>query len=698
MSFLTWLFALGGLGIIFPILFHLIRPTPKGSQKFSSLMFLGESPPRISKRSRIDNWLLLLLRAAVIALLALAFMRPFFRTGGEIFVSDMPGNRVAVLVDTSASMRNGWGDVQEVLDNVLDQLETNDNVALFAFDDRFRSIVGFAEDNQKLDLESRKKLIRDQFSTLAPTWHRTDLGNALAATADAVSEVEESQRTETGLQIVLISDMQKGADLSGLQSYVWPEDVRVDVRAVVGDPKSNATIRMLPTADAVPLNETRRVRLTNAEFSNRDSFNISWGEGNDVDKDSQISLYAAPGTSHVFQMPLSKSIEADRLLVDGDAIEFDNQFFVTNQSQQKISIAYFGTDEPEDAQEYYYFLSRVIPDSRSQIVSLDYYSTTELADWKDGITPRMAVVTNAVSEEVQGQLEAFVKQGGTLLVVATDEATFTSVSDLLPAASVTRRDVTDRGGYALLGAIDFSHPLFAPLAGPQFNDFTSIQFWNYLPVQLDVPDDEDDRQATVVAAFDNDLAAIWQSRIGEGLVLGMATSWRPEDSQLARSTKFVPLITSLLRMTDRTQRTRENYLVGETIGLPESQDDWTVKTPSANSKVTIVDGQVSPFDMPGVFEFQNRNQQFKVAVNLHPHESLTSPVDASGIESYDVRLGTQPSSEEVAGSLQKRNDRQLENRQRIWKWLIVAAICILVLETLVAARQSSPNRNEVSPA
>ena len=35
-----------------------------------------------------------------------------------------------------------------------------------------------------------------------------------------------------------------------------------------------------------------------------------------------------------------------------------------------------------------------------------------------------------------------------------------------------RRDV-------MLGEIAFDHPLFAPLAGAQFNDFTKIHFWKY---------------------------------------------------------------------------------------------------------------------------------------------------------------------------------------------------------------------------
>ncbi len=63
MSFLTPLYLLGVLAIAAPIVFHLIRRSPRGEVPFSSLMFLSPSPPRLTRRSRLDNILLLLLRA-----------------------------------------------------------------------------------------------------------------------------------------------------------------------------------------------------------------------------------------------------------------------------------------------------------------------------------------------------------------------------------------------------------------------------------------------------------------------------------------------------------------------------------------------------------------------------------------------------------------------------------------------------------
>src|SRR6476619_1750342 len=128
MSFLAPLYILGGLAIALPVLFHLIRRTPQGRQEFSSLMFLDPSPPRITKRSRLNNILLLLRRAAALGLLAFAFARPFFRQAASADINQAKGRRVALLVDTSASMRRGdtWNHARAEAENALRELSPSD--------------------------------------------------------------------------------------------------------------------------------------------------------------------------------------------------------------------------------------------------------------------------------------------------------------------------------------------------------------------------------------------------------------------------------------------------------------------------------------------------------------------------------------------------------------------------------------------
>ena len=78
MSFLAPLFLLGAAAVALPVVLHLIRRSSRDRVPFSSLMFLLPTPPRVTRRSRLENVLLLILRCAVIGLLAFAFARPFF--------------------------------------------------------------------------------------------------------------------------------------------------------------------------------------------------------------------------------------------------------------------------------------------------------------------------------------------------------------------------------------------------------------------------------------------------------------------------------------------------------------------------------------------------------------------------------------------------------------------------------------------
>src|SRR4051794_18622952 len=137
MTFLAPLYIAGLTALTLPILFHLIRRTPQGRQAFSSLMFLQPSPPRLTRRSRLSNILLLILRGLAITLLAFAFARPFFQNRAEAESGAGRSKRVAILVDTSASMRRGdlWNQAKQQVDAALkDVSPTADEVGLFFFD------------------------------------------------------------------------------------------------------------------------------------------------------------------------------------------------------------------------------------------------------------------------------------------------------------------------------------------------------------------------------------------------------------------------------------------------------------------------------------------------------------------------------------------------------------------------------------
>ena len=89
--------------------------------------------------------------------------------------------------------------------------------------------------------------------------------------------------------------------------------------------------------------------------------------------------------------------------------------------------------------------------------------------------------------------------------------------------------------------INFKHPIFAPFDDPRYSDFTPIHFWKHrvweIPTSLN---------ANVLAKFDDGSPALTQIAVGKGNLLVLASGWAPSDSQLAVSSKFPPLMETML--------------------------------------------------------------------------------------------------------------------------------------------------------
>jgi hypothetical protein len=75
-------------------------------------------------------------------------------------------------------------------------------------------------------------------------------------------------------------------------------------------------------------------------------------------------------------------------------------------------------------------------------------------------------------------------------------------------------------------------------------------------------------------------------------------------------------------------------------------------------------------------------------VNLAPEESRTAPLLVEELERLGIPLA--PQAKAAAAKERQRLERlqsvQLENRQKLWRWLIVAALVVLVMETWLAGR------------
>ena len=248
MNFLAPLFLAGALTVALPVVFHLIRRTTRERKVFSSLMFLKPTPPRLTRRNRLEHLLLLLLRCAAICLLATGFARPFIKHAPPETPSTEPPKRIVILVDTSASMKRAdlWSQARAKIDAVLQRATPADHVALFTFNFQPTPLVTFDEWNSTTAAD-RVALARARLAAAKPGWAATRLDQAIIRASELISETDKDDASGPR-QIIVVSDFQEGSKLGALQSQEWPRGVEL-VSERVSVKSSNAGLQLLADAN-----------------------------------------------------------------------------------------------------------------------------------------------------------------------------------------------------------------------------------------------------------------------------------------------------------------------------------------------------------------------------------------------------------------------------------------------------------------
>jgi hypothetical protein len=197
----------------------------------------------------------------------------------------------------------------------------------------------------------------------------------------------------------------------------------------------------------------------------------------------------------------------------------------------------------------------------------------------------------------------------------------------------------------------------------------------------------------VLARFDDGSPALTEWPIGRGRLLLLASGWHPADGQLALSSKFVPLLHVLLQQSLGVPPQAPRWQVGDAIDLswlPAAERGQTlmIRKPDG-AGVAVKPGEpFSEADLPGVYTITTSGDTYAFAVNLAPGESDTAALSADELEKRGVKLVQSNAQVEEAFAQRQRQMqmRELENRHKIWRWLLVAAIGTLVAETFVAGR------------
>jgi hypothetical protein len=706
-NFLAPFFLIGGLAIAGPIIYHLVRRNTREKTRFSSLMFLLPSPPRLSKRHRLEHILLLILRCAALALLAFGFARPFIRQSPINDPTAAQPKRIVVLLDTSASMRRDgvWAAAKARAEEVLRRTGPADQVAIFPFDKQATPLVSF-EDWNRAAPSDRVSFAVGRMGGVSPTWAGTHLGSALVTAAEALGENEDGKASPGPREIILISDLQAGSRLDTLQAYEWPKGIELYVEPVKARSATNAGVQLVADGpdSSRAIDAPMRVRVTNAADSKREQFKLGWtrpaAAGTTTAPEwvgTPLEAYVPPGQSKVFAVPVPKgSGTVDQISLLGDDENFDNTTYVIPPAQQRASVLWIGADDKEDPKQPLFFLRRAFAETPRVVVDVATAASSTNLIGADVKGASVVFIAEAISNETAAALRAAAMEGKTIVFVPKAASAGASLGALLGREPVGLAEAQSKS-YVMFAEIDFQHPLFAAFADPRFSDFTKIHFWKYRKLDASgLPG------ARVVAKFDTGDPGLLEVPLGKGRLYVLTSGWHPDDSQLSVSSKFVPLLWSMLEQSGGVASFATQYAVGEAVPLPSGGGASAIRLPSGES-ATLETGATTfaKAVLPGVYELSGGPKPQRFAVNLDTNESRTAPLAVDELEQLGVPVArTQTATATPVENKTLLQGIEAENRQKLWRWFIVATLAVLLVESALAgwtARRSTLQTEEVAP-
>jgi len=674
MSFLAPLFFVALAGLAIPVLLHLTQREKKQVQMFPSLMFVRRIPYKSVRRRKIQNWLLLAVRMAALALVILAFARPWLQFADAAMPIGSGAREVVVLLDNSYSMgySDHWERARAAAHAEIGKLTPSDRGTLVLFSSGADIVTRSTPDRDKLAAA---------VSTAKPGSGPTRYAPALKVAGSILSESLLPRR-----EVILISDFQRNG-WRGVEGARLPEGSQLTPVLISGG------------ADRPNVSVTG-VSLNRSTFSNQERVAVTAGLSNRSERrlDNQVvtlsvngipvgskpaNLEAGASTTVSFD-PFTinaRNMRATVKIAD-DALNADNAFnFVLSPSEPlRVAIVDRGSSGGN------LYLTRALSIGEQPRFEVLVRQPETLSD--EDLRKSAVVLLNDVSVPLPlaRRLARFVEQGGGLFAAVGPRATWPAEVDLLPGAIGNPVD-RSRGDAARVGAVEYGHPVFEPFRAPRSGDFAPARIYGYRNITAA-------KDAQVLARFDGGSPAILERRSGSGRMLLWASTLDTTWSDVPIRPIFLPFMHRAMRHLAAYKDSQPWLTVGDvldpsaTTSAKATSAQGMVLTPSGQRRPIEEEGSdVMQLDEAGFYELRRGGAQSDTAVvasNVNPAEADLTPLDPKEITAAALPQGG--SVQGGPGSQVQMTPEAREKNQRLWWYLLCAGIVLLGADTLLSNR------------
>jgi hypothetical protein len=675
MSFLTPWFLLALLGVAIPLVIHLSRRQKAEKVVFSTIRFLKKTPKKMIFYQQIQQWLLLLIRAAIIAMLAIAFARPFLSQ----IVTEQAGwspRSMVILLDTSMSMRYGdaFDQAKEAVLALLDSFHAGEEAALVTFSDGTEKIKELTTDLTQLAAFVR--------NLDAPGFKSTVYLPALRL----ADQMLRSARYPDQI-VYLVSDYQRRA--VGNFDTRWRLSPGVAFEGIKIGEEETTNLAVTEVKSPSQLIRDQEEHLIVGRVRNLGTRTLSEAQvslaidGKNVET-KNVDLTNKSEAAVTFRTKFRKrGIHLGAVTVEDKFFAPDNTFHFTVNVLQPLSV--LGVVDAASADETRWFESALGKRGRSPF-HLDMVRAGEITN--DMLQRYDVIALLNIGELAPARVTAiatYLEKGGSLLIAPADRVaapTFNRLFHGLTPAALDQKRIAANGDFLSIARINQRHPIIKSLGLSESGDFGAARFqghWSTKPTE----------DSDVILSFNNGEAALLEKKVGKGRVLLFTSSLDMQWNNFPRQGMYVPLMHETLRYLAVHEEKKPSYTIGEPVRLLLPVGN-AVRVTGPNGAETILtstrgdDVFYQATDRPGFYDVRGRQEQDVLAVNVSPAESDLSFVDPDQIGAVLVNEARRAPLTQRAGEASIA--AHAEKSQRLWWWILLVVLFLGLGETLLANR------------
>ncbi len=661
MGFLTPWFLAGLAAIGLPVYVHLLRQYKQKPVPFSSLMFFERRTQSSIKHRRLKYLLLFSLRCLFVALLVLAFARPYVHS--RTISQSNNGHTLVFALDNSFSMRQDdrFTQAKQAALDAIQQMRPGDRGQVISFGGPAKLLTEMTGDKQAL---------RAAVSALEPT----DDANSYAELSRVLRSTAESDKTDVEAHV--FTDDQKSSLPPAFSDLKLDDGTKLILHPVAAKNVPNWTVESVEAPRRVF--DTKKVRTvaTIAGFNTEDAVRKVTLVANGKDLETKEVKVPANGRGTVEFLSLDAPYGFTRCEIridSADAFPTDDRWLFSVERADPKPALLVHSDSDTNSPLYVKtaleagaeapFRLESLAVSQSANANVSKYAFVILSD------------PGPLPEKLQTALDAWVRNGGSVLITLGKNA---QPGRHIPIADLQdlglRTIAPDREGVLTVASTDTSYPAFGP-----GQSWSGVDFYQVARLQL--PQASPDTR--VAATLSDGTPLLIDRQVGEGHAIVFTSPLDNVANNLPVEPAWLPFLDQITREMGGVGSAQANYKVGSFVELRTIREkgvpveitgpgDKRLLTLSESSKATNFQ-----FPSAGFFDIRRANGREELAaVNPDRRESDLTLVPQETLDLWK-NTGIAPRGT----STSQASDSSRDDNAELWWWVLLALVVLAFAES-----------------